>query len=430
MIKKLFITAVILISAIAPSPARSNVYIDLSAPSERRLPVAIREFRHKPAQGAALPDDASKKIQKSLSEALRGDLGFSGLFTIIDAPGEDGADLKKCRASAADALVAGEFSVEKDKLTVEVKLYDCVGGGELLYRRYIGSANNPARLIHYFADHLYRELTGKKGIFSTRILFVSDRTGNKEIYAADYDGGNVMQLTRNGHINISPQWSPNGKKVIYVSYKSGTPGLYMLDMRSGSDSAVSAKVGINIGGRFSPDAGRIALTLSGEKSPEIYILTLDTGDYRRITDNYAIDVSPSWSPDGSKIAYTSDISGNPHIFMVDLNEGKPKRLTYDGKYDSSPAWSPDGRSIAFSRSNGADFDIWVMDSTGGNERQLTFQGGNQSPSWSPDGRYIIYSGGNGAKTALYIMQADGTSVRKIDAGGGNISGPAWSPYMQ
>ncbi|MBI5885839.1 MAG: Tol-Pal system beta propeller repeat protein TolB [Deltaproteobacteria bacterium] len=428
MIKNIAVLTAIFIS-FTSGLGQAKVYIDLSAPSERRMPVAIGEFRELLAQGA-LPQDPSGAIGAALAQTLRGDLVFSGLFSIMDAKGITEKDFGPCRSIGADTLVAGGYTVDKDRLSLEVRLLDCVAEKVLLYKRYIGSTNNPRRLIHYFADQLYESLTGRKGVFSTKILFVSNLPGNKEIFSADYDGGNVMQLTRNKHINLSPQWSPDGRKVIYSSYKNGEPNLYMFDMRSGKDARVSSRPGINVGGRFSPDGTRIALTLSAEKSPELYILTLATGEYTRLTDNYGIDVSPTWSPDGQRIAYTSDISGNPHIFVIDLTTGKSVRQTFEGKYNSSPAWSPDGAYIAYARADGGAFQIWAMDVVTGSARQLTFQGNNQSPSWSPDGRHIIFSNSNNDKGSLYVMHADGTGLRKVITGIGNESSPAWSPYLQ
>jgi len=428
MIKKIAVLTAVLVTFTA-ARAQAKVYIDLSAPSERRMPVAIGEFRELRPQGAQL-QDPSGAIGAALAQTLRGDLIFSGLFSIMDAKGIKEKEFDLCRSIGADTLVAGGYTVDKDRLSLEVRLLDCVAEKVLLYKRYIGSTNNPRRLIHYFADQLYESLTGRKGIFSTKILFVSNMLGNKEIFASDYDGGNVMQLTRNRHINLSPQWSPDARQVIYSSYKNGGPNLYMLDMRTGKDTNISSKPGINVGGRFSPDGTRIALTLSAEKSPELYIVTLATGEYTRLTDNYGIDVSPTWSPDGRRIAYTSDISGNPHIFVIDLAAGKSVRKTFEGKYNSSPAWSPDGAYIAYARADGGEFQIWVMDAATGGTRQLTFQGNNQSPSWSPDGRHVIFSGSDNGKGSLYVMHTDGTGLRKVITGIGSESSPAWSPYMQ
>ena len=428
MLKKIALIAAVFL-ALTAAAASAKVYIDLSAPTERRMPIAIGEFNELTTPGTG-KHDPSGAIGANLVETLKGDLAFSGLFSIMEAKEIGEVDFEQCKSIGADTLVVGGYGIDGEKLNLEVRLLDCVAAKILLYKRYIGSTNNPRRLIHYFADQLYESLTGRKSIFSTKILFISDATGNKEVYTADYDGANPVQLTRNRHINLSPQWSPDGKKIIYSSYKKKTPSLYMLDMRTGADTAVSSKSGINVGGRFSPDGTRIALTLSAEKSPELYILNLATGEYKRLTDNYGIDVSPSGSPDGKHIAYTSDISGNPHIFVIDLSINKPERQTFEGRYNSSPAWSPDGSYIAYARADGGAFQIWVLEYATGSTRQLTFQGNNQSPSWSPDSRHIIFSRSENGGSNLYVMHADGSGLRRLDTGAGSKSSPAWSPYIQ
>ncbi len=431
--------AILVFSVFVPlapaSWAGVKVYIDLSAPAERKLPIAVEDFVLLDAGKDNAPDDL-KAIGRELMDAIKDDLRFSNLFTIVkngpkayesSPSGEEG--FERWRDAGADILVKGAFSAGKDGLTVEVRLYDTVNEKRIMGKRYIGPATNPRRLIHYYGDDLYEALTGRKGIFSTRLLFVSDRSGAKEVYMSDYDGKNVAQVTRNRSINLSPQWSPDGKKVIYTSYKSGTPVLYLLDLRTGKESVVSAKEGINIGGRFSPSGDSVALTLSGEKSPELHILNLKTKAYRQMTSNYGIDVSPSWSPDGKSLAFVSDISGNPHVFVLNnMEDGRAKRLTFEGIYNASPAWSPDGKKIAYSRSDAGPFNIWVMNSDGSETRQLTFEGNSSSPSWSPDGRHIVFASASGGKSALYIMRPTGEGLTKIPSQGNGFS-PAWSPHL-
>jgi len=423
-----------------PFVAEAKVYIDLAAPQAKRLPIAIQDFKPLGEESRAT-DPAIARLGAELVDTLRSDIRFSGLFNIIEKDAyledaalsgltEDKIEFRLWRAIGADTLIKGGFSIEKDKLVVEVRLFDSVTEKQVLGKKYIGSLANPRRVMHYFADNLYEELTGRKGIFTTRIMFVSNRDGNKEIYVADYDGRNALKVTRNKSINLSPQWSPDGKKALYVSYKRGWPSLFQLDLTNGQDSAVSAKPGINIGGRYSPDGTRVALTLSGDKSPELYTLDLSTLEYRRLTDNYGIDVSPAWSPDSSRIAYVSDVAGNPHIFMLELATGAARRLTFEGRYNSSPAWSPDGSKIAFSRSDSGRFNIWVMNADGGGATQLTFDGNDRSPSWSPDGRYLIYSSTAKGVSALRVMRSDGTGSMKVETGTGNEKSPVWSPYLQ
>lgn len=432
------IIAVLTILAVFLSgEARAKVYIDLSAPSVQKIPIAVQEFKD---LESTIPAGTVKSVRDELMDTLKSDLVFSGFFKVVDKAAyiepptaglaENETNFKDWRDSGADTLIKAGFTAGKDRLTVEARFFDCFKEKQIVGKKYIGNTDNPRRLMHYFADQLYEELTGRKGVFTSRILFVSARSGNKEIYLSDYDGKNVVRITRNRSINLSPQWSPDGGKILYISYKKGSPALYMLDLKTGEDRAVSNKPGINIAGRFSPDGNRIALTLSGSKSPELHIIDLRTGEDRQMTDNFGIDVSPTWSPDGKSIAYVSDTSGNPHIFMIDLATAKGKRLTYDGKYNSSPAWSPDGKLIAFSRSDSGKFNIWVMRPDGGGATQLTFSGNNRSPSWSPDGRHVIFSSSSGGSSSLYIMNSDGTGARKITTGAGNETSPAWSPYLQ
>jgi len=425
----------------APVAARAKVYIDLEAPAVKKLPIAIQEFSEAPSSGPPADEKTAKAIKTELLDALTGDLRFSSLFTFIkkeaflEDPAKSGVTLKETnfkdwRAVGADALIKGRFSIEKDRLTVEVRLFDCVDEKEILGKKYVGSVSSPRRLAHYFADQIYEELTGRKGIFGTKLLFISKRSGNKEVYMSDYDGKGVRQITRNRAINLSPYWSPDGKKIVYTSYKKGWPCLFMLDLRIGRDEALSDRPGINIGGRLSPDGRSAALTLSGKKSTEIYSLDIAAKSYKQLTDNGANDVSPTWSPDGKRLAYVSDSSGNPHIFVLELGTGEITRLTYNGKYNASPAWSPDGRLIAFSRQDGGQFNIRVQGLTDAEAAQLTFEGDNRSPSWSPDSRHIVFSRDAQGSSALYIINADGAGLVKIDTGAGTESQPSWSPYME
>ncbi len=440
MLKTIILALVCIFTA--ATLAEAKVYIDLDAPAVARLPIAIQEFVYTgplPTEGA----EAQKieAVKRALKETLEADLEFSGLFNVIGNEafledvektglGAEQTDFGEWRMVGADALIKGGFKVDGKKLTVEVRLFDTIKEKQIMGRRYIGNSRSPTRLSHYFADQLYEELTGKKGIFSTKLLFISDRSGNKEVYISDYNGDNARQITRNGSINLSPQWSPDGKHMLYTSYKLGCPCLHMLDLRSGRDRVVSKKPGLNIGGRFSPSGKTVALTMSSERSPEIYLLELDSGKYKRLTNNYSIDVSPSWSPDEKKLAYVTDISGNPHIFMLDLGTNRIKRLTYSGQYNSSPAWSPDGKMIAFARSNIGNFNIWVIDPNGGSSAKLTEHGSNKAPSWSPDSRFIVFSSTARGTSSLYIIQADGTGLKKIETGIGNERTPVWSPYLQ
>lgn len=436
-----FAAVFLLLQTALSSAAWGKVYIDLAGPAFKKLPMGVLEFKDLgPAPRSAEERALRESIKKELLDAALTDLRFSGFFTIIDQKAyieEAGSagltagetNFRNWRTIGAQALLKGGFLVEGEKLTVEVRFFDTATEKQVIGKKLSGSVKNPRRVVHYFSDSLYEELTGSKGIFTTKILFVSGVGGNKEIYVADYDGKNAVKLTRNRSINLSPQWSPDGKKVLYVSYKKGAPSLYLLDLSTGRDEPLSAKPGINISGRFSPDGTKVALTMSGDNSPELVLLDLRTMEYRRLTSNHGIDVSPSWSPDGTKLAYVSDSAGNPHIYVLDLLSGKSRRLTFSGRYNSSPAWSPDGKLIAFARSD-KSFNIWVVRPDGEKPTQLTFSGDNRNPSWAPDGRHIVFSSTEKGVASLKIIRSDGTEAMRLNTGIGGEKAPSWSPYLK
>ncbi|MBE9531477.1 MAG: Tol-Pal system beta propeller repeat protein TolB [Proteobacteria bacterium] len=439
MKKTLLLLFCALASFLLASKATAKVYIDIDAPSGTKLPIAIQQFKITDTKEKNL--NTASFARSAIMETLEGDLHFTGLFSVIDKAAyiEDPAesslagietDFSSWRVIGADALIKGSVKVVGESLSVEIRLFDTVKEKTITGTRYIGKIINPRVIAHRFADEIIKELTGQPGIFATRFLFVAERTGNKEVYICDYDGKNIKQLTHNGSINLSPRWSPNGRKILFTSYKLGPPFLYERTISSGRERAVSKSKGINIGGRWSPDGERIALTLSIDKNPELYTLDLTTKRKKRITRNHGIDVSPSWSPDGKRLVYVSDIAGNPHIYMLTSKGGIPKRLTYKGKYNATPVWSPDGKKIAFSRMKSGSFNIWSMNTDGSDQRQLTFTGNNESPSWSPNSRYIAFSSTKDTSAQeLYIMRYDGTGVRKIPIGLDNLSSPSWSPFL-
>jgi len=426
---------------LSAGPADAKVYIDLAAPSIKRLPLAIQEFRFIGEDSFSVDQrERTGAVAQAMLNTLKKDMYFSGVFKIIDNDAfleesenagfdMDEIGFKDWRMIGADALVEGRFRYVDRRLVVEVRLFDTVRQTIIMSKRFIGNPDRPGRLAHFIADRVYREITGRKGIFTTKMLYVSKVTGNKEVYLSDYDGGHRVRITANRSINLSPRWSPDGKRMIYTSYKRGYPYLYMFDMLTGHDEVISSKQGINIGGRFSPDGTKIALTLSTKRGPDLFILKLGGGGYERLTNNYGIDVSPTWSPDGTKLAFVSDRSGNPHIFVLDLRTNRTRRLTYGGRYNASPAWSPDGTKIAYARADNGTFNIWVVDAARGTQVQLTYEGNNKSPSWSPDGRFIAFTRSSGGRGSLYIMQADGMGLRKIQTGPGDVTTPSWSPFL-
>ncbi|MBI3399348.1 MAG: Tol-Pal system beta propeller repeat protein TolB [Deltaproteobacteria bacterium] len=427
---------IVVFLAVFSLPCQAKVYIDINAPAGKRLPIAIPDIKN---LGGL---NIQSEIGSNLRDIIVHDLEFTGLFNIIDKKAyledqnkqEFNIDFKDWQVIGADALIKGVLIAEEEGLTVELKLFDTFQVKMLVGRRYMGEKTDIRKIAHRFANEAIEALTGEKGIFDTKLLFVSNISGNKEICITDYDGYNVKQITKNGSINLSPQWSPEGKRILYTSYKEGQPYLYMLDLTTGRETRISNQPGLNIGARWSPSGKEIALTLSKDGNPELYIVELEGMRLKRLTNNWAIDVSPSWSPDGKRLVFVSDIGGNPHIYMINSDGTGNVRLTYEGKYNAAPAWSPKGDKIAFSRLDGGKFNILVMNSDGTGETRLTSNSGdNENPTWSPDGRYIAFTSTMDGAAGIYVIRNNGENQKRITIDNmdkGDKTFPAWSPYVK
>ena len=426
----------LLIAVLLLPASVEGVFIDITSPTLKKTPVAIAPFKDLTGRGRTAVADEIREI-------LISDLRFTGLFDIIPSKAyvedpkkgikEGEFDFSDWRIIGSELLIKGgyieepiEGCKEESDLLVEVRLYDVYREELLKGKRYCGSMEALSKMVHRFADEVIEVLTGEKGIFQTRLAFVRPGPGGKEIYISDYDGKNLKKVVSNGSINLSPQWSPDGRWLLYTSFKDGNPAFYMKNLQTGREIRVTNYPGINIGARWSPDGRKIALTLSIAGNPEIYIIDLRRRTLTRLTHSDAIDVSPTWSPDGRRIAFVSDRAGNPHIYVMDSNGKNLRRLTFKGRFNASPDWSPRGDRIVFSRLEGGKFDIWAINPDTGEEEKLTYgPGNNEDPSWSPDGRYIAFSSDRDGKSYIYILKPDG-EVQRVAEGGD----PSWSPRME
>lgn len=288
-------------------------------------------------------------------------------------------------------------------------------GSVVLQKTYSGGARAAA---HQFADDIVETLTGNKGIASTKIAFVSSRTGKKEIYTADYDGANVKQLTNDGTISVAPALSPDGTKLAYTGYQSGYADIYLVDLASGARNRIVKFPGTNSGAAFSPDGGRIACSLSKDGNPELYVLSANGGGARRLTKTRGVESSPTWSPDGSQIIYSSDERGGPQLFKIGAGGGSGQPISTGYGYCTEPSWSPDGRKLAFTARTGG-FSIAVKDLQTGATRLLA---DGEDPVFGADSRHVIYSSGSG----LVLLDTQNGRKVPIVSGLGKVSEPTWS----
>jgi TolB protein len=327
-------------------------------------------------------------------ETLRRDLGNSGYFAVTP-PGE----------AQYTASGGGSQCTLTDR-----------SGRTLLSKAY---GDTGRARIHRFADDIVETLTGAPGIASTKMAFVSTRTGRKEIYTCDADGSNLVQLTHEGNISVSPCISPDGRSLLYTGYQSGYADVYRVNLASGARSRIIKYPGTNSGASFSPDGGRIAVTLSKDGNPEIYVTSSGGGSPRRLTRTRGVESSPTWSPNGSEIIYSSDEGGTPQLYRVSASGGSPARLSTGFSYNTEPNWSPDGKRVAFNARSGGSFNVAILDLAGGSVRTV---GEGQDPVWGADSRHLLFASGG----SLVMLDSQTGSRVTIISGAGRISEPSWS----
>lgn len=406
-------------------------YIDINNPFLKKIPLAIPLFK------TMAKSPVEKRLSAKTFNLLSETLGFTGYFKMLDRDAflvdPEKSDIiplninfQNWTSIGAELLITGYLQVKDDIIVIELRLYDTFKSKLLIGKRYKGLIDNQRKMIRRFCSDVIYCLTGKRGIFDSKIAFVSTGSGNKEIYICEFDGYNPIQKTHNNNITLSPAWSCDGKWIAYTAYKKGRPDLYIEHLKEKRGFVVEKK-GINITPAWVPGKFALAATLSFSGDPEIYMLTGTGKIIKKLTSKWGIDVSPSWSPDGKKMAFVSNRSGTPQIYIKDIDSGNVKRLTFQGRYNTLPSWSPNGDKIAYCGMENGEFNIYIIGVDGNDLFQLTFnEGDNESPSWSPDGSLIAFSSSREGPYRIYVMSAYGTDQRPLLALPGEQTNPRWS----
>jgi len=416
--------------AICHLPCRSlyaaEVYLGLQAFGGQGNPlgVGLAPFT------ATAPDLESSTLASSIRSVMREDILFVRLFSVTEggpAP-SDKLDSVAWGALSAQVVVSASVRADGPDVQMECRIYDVSSGKVLWGKEGKGPKLNARRLAHLMADQVTFQLSGQPGIAHTRIAFVNNHTGSKELYVMDYDGSNVRQLTHFHSITLLPKWSPDGKWIAFNSYKAGNPDAYLINADGLNLQGLSTRQGLNTSVNWAPDGNNLALTLSRGGDPELYLIERSGRIVRRLTYSPGVDTSPSFSPNGQEIAFISDRSGNPELYVMDVTGGNVQRLTY-GQWADAPAWSPRGDSIAYERQRSQGrFDIYVVEPTGQNNHLISEAGArNENPSWSPDGRFLTYASDRDGPTKICTMGADGSSPHCLSVLPGESSTPSWGP---
>jgi TolB protein len=279
--------------------------------------------------------------------------------------------------------------------------------------------------IKALADDVIYTITGKPGLATSRIVFVSDKSGRKQVYVCDSDGREVQQVTHDRHAAVSPTISPDASMIAFTSYRSGFPDVRLMDIHSGWEREVSDTPGSSAGPAFSPDGSRLAMVMSFIGNPEIFVRDLNSNTAACISDSVGAPGSPSWHPDGKRIAFSNDDGGGSSIYIVEVpeKEGQATRLFRwsTGWGDSTdPEWSPDGKQLAFTARSSGQWIIGIKSYAGGGSKVIQ-RGGAMHPSWSPNGRYLCYT----QHGELFIHEIATGGRRSILKNFGRITEPRW-----
>src|SRR6202007_366425 len=274
--------------------------------------------------------------------------------------------------------------------------------------------------VHQFVNHLVETVASQKGIATSRIAFVANRTGHKEIYVADYDGANAVQLTHDNVISVSPNLSPDGRKLAYTGYQSGYADIYLIDLASGARNRIIKYPGTNTGPSISAGESQIACTMSKDGNPDIYVTGINGDSPRRVTRTHATNSAPTWSPNGRELIYSSDERGGPQLYRISAGGGSGRPISTGFGYCTEPNWSPDGKKVCYNVRSGGSFEVAMTDLESGATKIVTGEG--ERPAWGPDSRPVIFARGSG----LFIIDTISGKEARIIGALERVSEPTWS----
>ncbi|MBL8022860.1 MAG: PD40 domain-containing protein [Elusimicrobia bacterium] len=367
------------------------------------------------------PDQAAE-----IFRVVKNDLGFTGLFRLMEGGPSSGAPKLTEGWSRLGADVVSVGSVEKALLgrrQFAVELRDANTGRTVLAKKFLLD-EGARRAAHRWADEIVLYFTGQSGIASSRVVFVNDTTGSKEVCIVDADGANFQRLTNDRVISLFPKLSPDGEWIIFTSFREGRPAIYKMRSDGRDKTALCRYDGLNSAAAWMPDGKSIVATLSDGRSPNLSQVDLDGRVIQVLTNSSAVDTAPTVSPDGLRVAFTSDRPGSPQIYFMDASGANIRRGT-SGPQADSPHWSPLGHLLVFTQLEKKYFDLWTLEVATGKLSRLTYgEGDNENASWSPDGRHVVFSSTRRGRPELWVMGADGSSPRPL----GPIPGRSFTPH--
>ncbi len=396
------------------------------------LPVAVVPFGW---QGTGAPYDMAGVIAKDLRSSGR--FAPIPITNLVSRPTEPSqVNFQDWRVLRVDALVIGQLSEAGPGMyTAVFQLFDVQRGEQLLAFRVTVPQADLRVTSHRIADMIFEKLTGIKGVFNTRISYVSqernaDGTARYKLILSDADGENSSEIASSTQPLMSPAWSPDGRRLAYVSFEGNASAVFVQTLRTGTREKVSGRVGVNGSPAFSPDGRRLTLTLSQDQGNlDVYTLDLASQVLRQLTTGDAIETEAAWAPDGRMIYFMSDRAGGPQIYRISSEPGgRIERVSREGAYNARPRVSPDGKQVAVVYGQNNTYRIGVIDTQSGDLQILTNGKLDESPSFAPNGAQIIYATREGTRGVLASVSTDGRIRQAIASVAGDVREPVWGPY--
>ena len=401
------------------------------------LILEITQGTEDPYRVAILKFEGDQKVSNDIDQIIRNNLMRSGEFNLfvnedlLSLPNnETEVIFNDFRILDIDYLVIGKIAKDGISISVVYEIFDINKGKKIRTSTVYGIPNKNRQLGHYVSDGIYEEITGMKGISSTKILYVTENK-NFNLIVADADGSNEQILLKSNDPIISPAWSPDSKKVAYVSFETGLAKVFIQDIATGERELAIENSSQVSSPSWSPDGKFLSLTMYQDGNAEIYILNLKNKNLTRLTNHYSIDTESSWSSRGSKILFTSGRSGSPQLYELDLkrSNARPKRLTFEGNYNAKGSYLPNSEGIIFVHRSDSNFQIAMKYFDESFIRPLTDAQMDESPSISPNGNVIVYAITEKGMGLLSGVTLSGVKFR-LPAKKGAVREPAWSGFLR
>ena len=412
------------LAATSVAPAMAQFRVEVTGVGLTQLPIAIAPFR------------GDAQAPQKIAAIVQADLERSGQFRSIDASGaaldeSSRPDVAMWRQKSADSLATGSITRMADgRYDVRFRLWDVVRGQDLGGQSFVVTQGDLRLVAHRVADFIYEKLTGERGVFSTRITYVTKTGSRYSLWVADADGENAQSALSSPEPIISPAWSPSGGQIAYVSFESRKPVVYVHDVATGRRRLIANFRGSNSAPAWAPDGRTLAVTLSRDGGSQLYTIDANGGEPRRLMQSSGIDTEPVFSSDGRTIYFVSDRGGAPQIYRVPVGGGSAERVTFSGNYNISPSISPDGKWLAFISRVGGAFKLHVMDLASGAVNAITDTTADESPSFAPNSRLLVYATQQQGREALMTTTLDGKIKARLAGQAGDIREPDWGSFQK